>query len=179
MKCPSCRSIASNTISPTEDLTALICSKCEGYWIRSEEYWKWKEKHPEIMPEKTDDEISELPVEDSSSAKICPECNKILLRYEVGHATGLTLDRCHACGGTWFDKNEWETLKGKNLHDEIHFIFSAPWQNRVKQDKQQHVMENRVKEILGEEDYSEAKRVKNWIANHEKSAEILAYLRRD
>ncbi len=179
MKCPSCRSIESNRITLITDLNALVCVKCEGLWIRAEQYWHWKKKQSETFPERPDVNISELDLEDSGTAKICPECSKILIRYEVGHSTGFSLDRCNICGGTWFDKNEWEALREKNLHDEIHFIFSAPWQSEVRKEKQEQLMEKRVEKILGSKDYIEAKRVKSWIANHQKSAEILAYLQKN
>ena len=120
MDCPACGTHGISAIELEENLNGYICSACEGIWVKGYQYWKWLKTHGSILPEKPADFSADVPVADSRQAKICIECGHVLLRNKVGHGIPFYLDRCSACGGIWFDKNEWEVLKSRNLHDEIH-----------------------------------------------------------
>jgi hypothetical protein len=52
-----------------------------------------------------------------------------MTKYKVGHGFRFTIDRS-LTGGAWLDAGEWEALRGRNFRDEIHFIFTDPWQRR-------------------------------------------------
>jgi Zn-finger nucleic acid-binding protein len=121
-------------------------------------------------------ESTELPVADSTKAKLCPECGHILTRRMVGHGIDFQIDRCGACGGIWFDKNEWEILRDRNLHDDVHFIFSSAWQHRLVEDQQKKTHEKRIETILGPSDYAQLKDFKKWILNHPRRSTMMAYL---
>ena len=173
MKCPLCQKHSTTEVELESGLQAVECQYCGGHWIKSFQYWKWMEAHKENLPEITN-EVS-LPVQDSKGGKFCPECNKFLVRYKVGHGVNFQLDRCNTCGGTWFDKNEWETLKAKNLHDDVHFIFSAAWQTKVLKEDVKASMEELLKKKLGDPDYAKAVEVKQWVSKHKFKNEILSY----
>src|SRR5207244_2897796 len=103
------------------------------------------------LPERPAEEGLRLPVSDNAVPKLCPDCGHILLPYHVGHALNFTLDHCGHCGGTWFDKNEWEILKSRNLHDDIHFIFSHVWQAEVFHEERRQAHERLLLEKFGAE----------------------------
>jgi Zn-finger nucleic acid-binding protein len=76
-----------------------------------------------------------------TTAKLCPECGRILIKYGVGHGMNFTLDQCGHCLGIWFDKNEWVSLKQRNLHDEVHKVFTASWQTQARKEERKRNLE--------------------------------------
>jgi Zn-finger nucleic acid-binding protein len=121
-------------------------------------------------------EPDDLEVQESQRIKTCPECNHFLIRYRVGHGLDFSIDRCGACGGLWFDQNEWEILKLRNLHDDVHLIFSAAWQLRAAREEEVQRRRDRLLKQLGAEDFSEVERMHNWLRTHPRRSTILAYL---
>ncbi len=94
----------------------------------------------------------------------------------MGHGLNFSIDRCSACGGLWFDANEWELLRQRNLHDDVHYVFSAAWQLRAAREDELHRRDNRLLKQVGEADFAEVVRMKNWLQGHARRSAILAYL---
>jgi Zn-finger nucleic acid-binding protein len=176
MQCPVCKNYSLAADEPEKGLITQHCSHCGGRWIASYQYWKWKEASGKSLPEKPAEAGEALPVEDSTQAKLCPECGHFLRRYPVGHGIAFGLDRCGNCGGTWFDHNEWENLKRRNLHDDVHKIFSEIWQSQVRDTEHQQAMTAFYREKFGEADYQKMLEIKEWIDNHPHQAELKAFL---
>lgn len=174
MNCPNCGHVGLNTKEVDTDLFVAECPQCEGYWISASAYWVWLKRQEATLPEIT----PEVAIEaiDSDTVKICPECMKIMPKYHVGHGTENRIERCSTCAGMWFDKNEWELLASKNLHDEIHKIFSQPWQDRVKKEKEEERYAALVSTIVGAEDFEKVKEFKHLIKDHSAKSTILAFL---
>lgn len=176
--CPICQDqiLAAHELSA--DLVSQKCNVCGGQWISSFEFWKWLQS-----PRLNRREVQSYPMTASSSesrtARICPECGDILVKYRVGHSLGFSLDRCRNCGGTWFDREEWEILQSGELRDEVHPIFSAAWQQQIrKEDRARHLQKLFTKKV-GEEDFAEIKRVKDWLDQHPLRFELRAFLDSD
>lgn len=106
-----------------------------------------------------------------------PKCRRILVKYKVGRNIPFKIDRCGNCAGVWLDENEWETLKSRNLHDEINKIFTDHWQEKIKQEETREALRTIYEQKFGLEDYKKIRAFKTWINSHEKSGEILAYIR--
>lgn len=174
MHCPSCGSNELKIKNPEKDLSVLECQKCFGYWLSAPNYWQWKEKQEAVLPEVEGE--STIDAEDSTSVKVCPECMKIMPKYRIGHGSVNKIERCNTCAGIWFDKNEWELLVSKNLHDEIHKIFSQPWQDKVIKEEAEKRYESLVKQKIGEELFTNVKEFKALITEHREKSIILAYL---
>lgn len=174
MQCPLCQKPTFGNKNLDENLQARECSKCGGYWISSSRYHKWLETHGQALPEKPLTEVG-LTVEDSQSAKLCPECGRIMIKYKVGHGVTFYLDRCAGCGGVWLDKNEWEVLKSRNLHDDLHCIFTTHWQQGVLAEETAKRLESIYAEKFGA-DYEEINRFKGWLEDRPAKSEILAFL---
>jgi Zn-finger nucleic acid-binding protein len=174
MNCPHCKTEALTRIALDENLPAYVCKRCGGNWISSREYWRWLEAHGPTLPEKAYEGPDIAPA-DTQEIKICPECKHLMLRYKVGHGTGIALDQCGGCNGLWLDGGEWDALKGRNLHDEVHLVFTAPWQSAVRREESRTRLEAIHRRRLGE-DYEEVKRIRTWIDRHPERAQILAFL---
>ena len=164
MNCPVCKTTPLQSMTLEQQLKASSCSDCQGQWIGAVDYWQWLERHGETLPEKEPDSIP-LEVADSQKAKLCPECRRIMLRYKVGHGLTFTLDQCSSCNGIWFDANEWDALRQRNLHDEVHLVFSAPWQAQVRREESRQVLAKLYTEWF-QHDYDKIKTIKEWIEQH-------------
>ena len=176
MNCPVCKSRSLSVEEIEPNLKGLICKNCRGQWIHSYQYWKWHEKFSKSIPEKPYDSDDKLPVQDSTTAKICPECRHILIHFPVGHELDFTIERCANCGGMWFDNNEWQALKQKNLHDDVHLIFSAIWQSQIRKESHRKSMEEFYREKFGPQDFRKITEIKHWLQNHSCRSELLAFL---
>jgi len=76
----------------------------------------------------------------------------------------------------WFDKDEWEALKARSLHDDVYTIFTASWQSQVRSQESRRAQEEIFRKKFGDEGFDEIQRMKEWIAEHPRKQEILAYL---
>jgi Zn-finger nucleic acid-binding protein len=176
MNCPVCKNISLQIEDLGENLMARACEQCQGLWIPSSQYWQWSQTHPAKPEVESAPQITSVPEHESVKPKLCPECGHFLTRKKVGHGVGFSLERCTSCGGIWLDKNEWEVLRSRNLHTQIHFIFSDSWQKQVQQEETKEIREKRIEQILGHADYEKLQNVMNWINSHPNKATILSCL---
>jgi Zn-finger nucleic acid-binding protein len=177
--CPVCNENTLSFCQLEANLSSSQCSKCGGVWISASQYEQWLKLHGENLAEKSPEEGVNLVSEETPKAKFCPDCKYILIKYKVGHDVGFSLNRCDHCGGIWFDKNEWQIMKSRNLHDDVHRVFSQAWQSVVRAEEHKAAMNEILRNQLGEADLNEIRRIKTWLQTHPKSAELYAYLLSD
>jgi Zn-finger nucleic acid-binding protein len=171
-KCPVCQTSLSFGKLIEPGLPISECATCHGFWISAENYWKWIEMAPTSLA--ASDVAVSTPQPDSGPAKRCPECSHFLGHHKVGHGLTFYLDHCGHCGGFWFDAGEWEALRNRGLQTQVHKIFSPVWQANVAKEDRAAAHEKILKSKLGEADYAEAMRIKDWIAGHKHRAELYA-----
>lgn len=176
MKCPVCKMHDLTITELEENLIAHNCAQCGGEWLRDSQYKEWRAKHGVDLPEKHVSERDTIKMADVELARLCPDCRRILVKYKVGRDINFTLDRCGGCGGVWFDKDEWNTLKERNLHDNLYEFFTEPWQSEVRREEERRNMEFIFKSKFGEEDFKRLKDFKQWMDKHEMKNEILAFV---
>jgi len=174
MLCPVCKNHSLQVEEIETGLKARQCPQCKGRWIGSYVYWKWKEATGKDLPEVPAE--APLEVHDSENAKLCPECGHFLRRYPVGKGMDFALDRCTNCGGTWFDRNEWESLRARGLHDDVHLVFSNMWQNQVRDESQRKAAAELYTKLFGPEDFERIRQVRDWINGHPCRRELKAFL---
>jgi Zn-finger nucleic acid-binding protein len=109
-------------------------------------------------------------------ALLCPESGRILLRYRVGHNLSFHIERSPVTGGVWLDKGEWEALKSVGLHSQMHLIFTAHYQARIRSEDLDHLLEKTFRERIGADDFLKIQEIRRWINHHEKKRELLCYL---
>ena len=175
MKSPVADDIELKKVVLVDGLIAYGCSKSGGKYIPLQNYWSWLQKQPtrlEHLPEASSDVPEEV---ESTSTKICPESGTIMLRFKVGHDFPFTIDRS-ITGGVWFDGGEWEALKERQFHDEIHLVFTAPLQDAVRQSISDEAHRDLLLERLGEDLFTEVKSLKGKLNDHPHREFALAYL---
>ena len=69
----------------------------------------------------------------------------------------LRLDHCQGCKGIWLDRNEWEALKKRNLHDDPNTMFTSFWQNerRTERPERDALEDIYISRLFGADDYTE------------------------
>jgi len=177
MNCPVCKS---SELIPKElelGLPALRCDHCGGKWIRGAVYWKWLDEHPNL-PERQQ-AATGLALAESSRFVDCPECRFRMAKYLVGHGFSFTLDHCQGCKGIWLDRNEWEALKARNLHDDVNAMLTAFWQHEAQKELRKQRMEQIYIGRFGADDYAEIEKTRAWLATRPNKQELLAYLTDD
>ena len=175
MNCPVCKS---SELIPTDlesDLPAFRCDNCGGKWIRGAEYWKWLENHGSNLPERWDQD-SGLSLAEPGIHIDCPECRFRMVKYLVGHGFSFTIDHCQGCKGVWFDRNEWEALRERNLHDDLNAMFTSFWQDAAQKEARKKRLEQIYISRFGPDDYAEIERVRAWLATRPNKQDLLAYL---
>lgn len=178
MKCPVCDEFTFVPKELTHELQVLECSKCNGYWLQSFQYWIWKENLASNLFDKPVQQVTSeiFTVNDSHDIKRCPECSKTLQKYKVGKGVDTTIERCETCRGIWFDKNEWELLASKNIHDELHLIFSSHWQKDAQQEEIDKRRAHEMESLLGADDYAQLVSFSKWLEGNKHKRDILAHI---
>ena len=173
MNCPLCKTSVLASAELADGLSGLTCETCGGTWVARDRYDAWRAKLPGALPE-TALAVS-LSEDEAQAANVCPQCGHLLLPYRVGHGLSFSIDYCGACGGVWFGKDEWASIKAKNLHDNLHDIVSAHWQAEVRKESVQEALEKVHRRNLGES-YAKAHELREWLRQQPKRSHILAYL---
>jgi Zn-finger nucleic acid-binding protein len=175
MKCPVCKTDTLGLITLVEELPANRCSNCNGVWIDSNAYLAWWKAVGENIPS-SPAKIGMDPAWDVGELKLCPNSGHILARYKIFPDTEFYLDRCGHCNGIWFDKNEWDALVERELHDNINEFFTHPWQNRLHMEEVRARMDRLYLEKFGADDYDQIRQVREWLKDHPKKGMLLAFL---
>ncbi|MEM7624395.1 MAG: zf-TFIIB domain-containing protein [Planctomycetota bacterium] len=163
MHCPLHADTVLETRTVEPGVTVRACPRCGGYWMTAAAYWQWREGLSEPLPDLEVEDGGEDEVSDSAGAKLCPVDGGFLIRHQVGHGLGFWLDRCGRCGGVWLDRGEWEALERRQMHDDLHLIFTSTWQTEVRRQRKARADEKRLIERLGDADYRRAKEINAWL----------------
>jgi Zn-finger nucleic acid-binding protein len=107
---------------------------------------------------------------------LCPETGCVLVRFSVGQGLRFQIERSPKSGGVWLDAGEWEALKSRELHSELHLIFTAPYQKRIRTELFRAQLNERFKSRIGDADFEKAGEIKSWILQHPKRRDIVAFL---
>jgi Zn-finger nucleic acid-binding protein len=108
MKCPCCN--ADLKCKMVKDVEVDECNQCKGIWFEDDELRKAKDS--------TDSDLNWLDFEiwkhkDKSQARArnlaCPQCNQTLVAIDYAD-TGVEIDYCPECKGTWLDKGEFKKV---------------------------------------------------------------------
>jgi hypothetical protein len=99
-----------------------------------------------------------------------------MLRHRVGHGFAFSLDRS-VTGGIWLDAGEWEALKARNFHDELHLVFTAPWQAAARREAAQKMEQELLLSRMGANLMARLDELKLALADHPHRDAALAYLR--
>ena len=176
MKSPVLPNVDMRRVTLDEGLPAWECPGSGGHWINGEDYRTWLERHGPALPMKPPAagfDVRETP--ETSRARICPETGRLLTRYRVGQGLSFTIDFSAATGGVWLDKHEWNALKSRNLHDDIHLIFTAAWQKQLRDEQRETELRQHFEERIGPA-FPRVAEFKTWLREQPNQRDILIFL---
>jgi len=156
------------------------CTQTGGVWVAADTYWKWLRKNPGRLPHLPASELCETELlgaeaDTDAQAKLCPVSGTLMMRYRVGHGFKFHVERS-ANGGIWLDGGEWEQLRARNFHDELHLMFAAPWQREIREQAQSEGAEKRLRENVGDELYERLVDIRSVLSGHPARQEAIAFL---
>ncbi len=174
-KCPVCKTVDLQYTEEDLGLRCYSCSSCGGDWVRFEDYLSWKNRSSleEAAFDPTHDYVPEY---DSKMANLCPDCGKILIKYNVLPGLSFRVDHCGSCNGVWLDKNEWEALIKNDSHQQLNDFFTAPWQQKLKREMTRQRFEEHYIKKFGKDDYDKLKDIREWVRNSSFRDEAIAFL---
>lgn len=177
-KCPACKNTVLELSSLENSLPVMTCNSCGGSWLRANEYALWlKSQNPGSFDEtKTKEASKRFPIVESIKAAVCPDCGRFLRKFQIGAKIDFHLDRCQNCNGVWLDKNEWESLKVADLHDEINQFFTKPWQQEIQEKVTASKFDTMYLEKFGESDYQKIKEIREWLQEKPNRNNLIAFL---
>ena len=156
-------------------LEAYRCSESGGHYLPLQAYLRWIQQQPARLPHLPEPgEPTELAV-DTSKTLFCPESGTLMSRFKVGHGFAFSIDRS-TTGGVWLDGGEWEALRQRNFHDEIHLVFTAPWQKKVRTAHAQAIYEQTLTASLGPDLLDRLTILRKELMEHPRRDLALAYL---
>ena len=168
MRSPIDHDVRLKRVKLEDGLNVFTCPVSHGIWIPAQDYWSWLSSQPERLPHlpanQEDGNVpGQLDGDNSRSILLCPESGTPMARFQVGHAFKFSIDRS-VTGGVWLDAGEWQALRKRNFHDEIHLVFSAPWQRKIQEQRQLASRVAMIKERVGEESWEKISDFKRWLA---------------
>jgi Zn-finger nucleic acid-binding protein len=174
-KCPVCKETELSRSFLETGLPAYECGQCDGIWVSANEYLAWQRTQAATSTEEVSLDTP-LPISDTRVAILCPDCDHILRRYKISPDLEFHLNRCGHCNGVWFDQNEWQMLKSRNLHHQVNTFFTEPWQRKLREEEMRRRFEKMYREKFGAEDYARIKEIRAWLVEHSQGMSLLAYL---
>lgn len=176
MNCPKCRNVSLETIELEPQLSALHCHRCEGHWLPVDRVTRWLASRQGTLPERT--EVPDPQLHDDQTARLCPDCGRIMLRYRVISGVALILDRCGGCSGLWFDAGEWQALRERNLHEELIDLFTPARQRQIQHEEAAARLRALYHACFGT-DFERAEEIRRWVREHPQKESLLAFLTAD
>lgn len=158
-----------------QGLEAFHCPDSGGHYIPAVCYMKWLEKQPSRLPQLPESDPKVENVSDSTTALLCPESGTVMQRFRVGHGFTFAVNRS-ITGGIWLDGGEWDALRQRNFHDEIHLVFTAPWQRQVRNERAEATYSDRLQSALGPEILERLDFLCRELENHPQRNLAVAYL---
>jgi Zn-finger nucleic acid-binding protein len=178
MDCPQCKGYELEPTQIEPGLVAASCCKCNGVMLPLMNYRYWLD-HAGVGDESEDlgAASSSLPiVEDSTQAKLCPKCTRIMTKYSIGTASEKRIELCTNCDEVWLDNGEWRLLKALDMQDKLPKIFTDAWQRNIRLQRQSQSDRRHYRNLLGEEDFNKSDEFKQWLDLHPDKALIYQFL---
>jgi Zn-finger nucleic acid-binding protein len=181
-----------------EGLSGKRCPDCHAEVLFISEFRQWRERRFPDWEKTAPEPSSESSGEQSSKARTCPTCQRVMMRYRTGSAESFWLDYCPPCELVWLDSGEWKALQRDGLALHLDALLTERWQKRVMAKRAEvarearlleqtakdaeakraadAIREARLIERFGQETLDEIRRFKNWMNRQPNGKDILAYL---
>ena len=162
------------TLCTENGLRQWICHRCGGRRILLADYLAWRKKG--VVLEQPVPALSVADYQEAPGSRLCQSCGRIMSRYRVGQELPFHIDRCVDCQSIWLDGMEWELLAEHHCLHRLDEILSDRWQQALQQADVEARRQQNLKTRFGEADYERLCSVRDWLAEHPRRQEMLAFL---
>lgn len=181
MKCPACANAELERRENRAGPADFHCRSCSGCWLPFDDHLHWLESQPAGAPAAcagTEPPVtSSLPPSDvTQRVRLCPRCSKLLSRFRVSADHAVSIERCPACAGIWFDQGEREATLAIVPMSRIQHIFNDAHQHRIAAELRRRQHEERCRAIVGDEALARTREFKAWLEQHPRQDVLRAYL---
>lgn len=156
-------------------LEAWRCPSSNGIWIDGEAYWKWLLKQSNFPNVSHSVPSEPIRVDDTDRVLISPRSGRIMSKFRVGSDLGFQIDFDRATGGFWLDKDEYQALRAREMHDELHLICDEDYQKKLRQLERTEAKLSRIAALVGNEEKDRLETFAQWVSTHPNKDLILAY----
>jgi len=170
MKCCNCKHVDLEPKELEHGLLAAVCPSCHSSLLPLMNYRYWSERSHEVS------NISTELAEETSGAKQCPKCQRLMSKFKLGVATKNRLELCGHCDEVWLDTGEWDLVKKLDLHEKLSSVFTDAWQRNILKQREASSLRDHYSQVLGEKDFEKVNEFKLWLDKHPKRAEIKHYI---
>jgi len=119
MQCPKCENAISEGTVHGEPVDK--CKKCGGIWISTGELRAFFERilegAPTLRGRKVDPSKAPPVSEFYRQGRDCPACGQQMTKTYYAYDSGIPIEHCEPCGGTWIDKPQIDQL-AKYIRDD-------------------------------------------------------------
>jgi hypothetical protein len=98
-------------VAEREGIELDCCPWCHGLWFDAGELALLAEKAGRALP--PGEGSAEETTDAREAPRFCPRCDRKMDKTALGSAPRVTLDRCGAGHGLWFDRGELGSLMGQ------------------------------------------------------------------
>ncbi len=154
-------------------LPAFVCPHSGGWWIDGEQYWRWIRRGatvntgaPRPVP---------VALDDDDGALISPRSGRLMRKFRVGGTPDFRIDVDTVTGGFWLDQHEYDLLRTRGLHAQLHLIADESWQQALRAEAALAVTRARARSQLSETAAVHTDAFAEW-ARSQDTRSVLAYL---
>lgn len=175
--CPRCKTVELRHALLMPNLPGHSCPKCSGVLVSLVAYRNWRENNAEHLPHKLSVDTRGV-TEDLTELAHCTKCRGVMTKYRMSSTIPNRVDYCAHCDELWLDHAEWEALEAIVQAGHLTRIVTEPWQRHVHEEQRCSHKEQLMQEKLGP-DFAKVRDFSDWLHNHPKRNEIIAYLQKD
>jgi Zn-finger nucleic acid-binding protein len=157
-------------------LAAQQCASCEAAVVEMSDYRRWSQRSGVSAVTPGSGDVSLLDHE-TTVARSCPSCDKLMQRLRTGTQPGFRVDRCHVCQLVWFDRGEWPALVQAGLAGRLGEVLSDAWQKQAQTDELRAGREATLRARHGDACMDELARMRTWLDTQPSRDELLSLLR--
>jgi len=113
-------------------------------------------------------------------AGFCPSGHGLLTRAKI-EDTGnpFYLEKCSACGGIWFDNDEWRRIINNNLVDSLNEIWCSSWQAQQRKKKSRETYLEVNRNVFGEDIFNKIIELSELLKEHPEKGRAIALLQQE
>lgn len=171
MNCPKCDAFS---LRKKGYDSPYNCNNCGGMWLDFEKIPSFFES---IRLEKKTEVFDNI---NDHKAGFCPSGHGLLIRAKIEDThSPFYLEKCPACGGIWFDNDEWLRIIDNNLVDNLNDIWCSFWQTQQRKKKSRDSYLEVNRKVLGDAVFSKIIELSEVLRDHPESGRALALLQQE